>query len=91
MGQVSQEQVIADLVEAVQRLERECQELRGVNQQLATNWVRTLITNMELMDEYIPAWRLKAGKEITELKELLNDVGVAADKSKEKAHAERCV
>lgn len=40
-------------------------------QEYINKWVETLTMNLEMMNEYLPAWRLEAKDEIKQLKELL--------------------
>lgn len=48
-------------------------KLKSSHDKIAECWIKTLIANIELMDEHCPQWRIVAGPEIKKLKYLLRD------------------
>lgn len=60
-------------IRAIQWAKNRIEELEDVNKRLGSNWITTLMANIELMDEYIPGWRESAKKEIKQLHEVLTD------------------
>lgn len=60
------------LLQDIEQLKKENDKLKVSNNKIAENWIDTLISYLELMDQHHPDWRLFAEKEIKQLKSLLN-------------------
>jgi hypothetical protein len=57
-------------VSAIQWAKQRIEELEEVNKRLGSNWIKTLIFNIELLDENIPGWRESAKKELEQVQTL---------------------
>lgn len=51
----------------------ERKQLKTSYDKVVGHWISTLVSNIEMMDEHCPQWRIIAGKEINQLKLLLRD------------------
>jgi hypothetical protein len=60
----------------IQELSEEKEErkkLKGLYDKVVGHWISTLASNIEMMDEHCPGWRVAAEKEIKQLSLLLRD------------------
>ncbi|MFK7678727.1 hypothetical protein ACI3ER_11855 [Bacillus sp. Wb] len=60
------------LLKDIQDLKEENKMLQGRVDTYAGKYIETLISNIELMDDYMPEWRYEAKDTIKELVKLLN-------------------